>query len=173
MDHTCPPPINEKKESKKRQKREKQQLKKGNVLELNDESDIDLGEEIPSQYSSRPHGTFDEWVCAENKLVQKLTQPASLLDLLVLHINGQLSTSFSGKLTAVDETLAPNISADLFKQSRIQGRTTYKRDRQGFLKIIVEAKKREKKDADDFQAKLWKAPTCKAVPLCYYLWVVG
>nr|KIR89351.1 hypothetical protein I308_00356 [Cryptococcus tetragattii IND107] len=142
VDHTCPPPINEKKESKKRQKREKQQLKKGNVLELNDESDIDLGEEIPSQYSSRPHGTFDD-----------------LLDLLVLHINGQLSTSFSGKLTAVDETLAPNISADLFKQSRIQGRTTYKRDRQGFLKIIVEAKKREKKDADDFQAKLWKAPT--------------
>ncbi|KAE8538801.1 hypothetical protein D1P53_005166 [Cryptococcus gattii VGV] len=142
VDHTCPPPINEKKESKKRQKREKQQLKKGDVLELNDEGDIDLGEEIPSQYSSRPHGTFDD-----------------LLDLLVLHINGQLSTSFSGKLTAVDETLAPNIWADLFKQSRIQGRTTSKRDRQGFLKIIIEAKKREKKDADDFQAKLWKAPT--------------
>lgn len=99
-------------------------------------------------------------------LVQKLNQPASLLDLLVLHINGQLSTSFSGKLTAVDGTLAPNISADLFKQSRIQGRTTSKRDRQGFLKIIVESKKREKKDADDFQAKLWKAPTCEAVPLC-------
>lgn len=59
----------------------------------------------------------------------------------------------------MDETLAPNISADLFKQSRIQGRTTSKRDRQGFLKIIVEAKKREKKDVDDFQAKLWKAPT--------------
>ncbi|ADV21887.1 Conserved hypothetical protein [Cryptococcus gattii WM276] len=142
VDHTCPPPINEKKESTKRQKREKQQLKKGDVLELNGEGDIDLGEEIPSQYSSRPHGTFDD-----------------LLDLLVLHINGQLSTSFSGKLTAVDETLAPNISADLFKQSRIQGRTTSKRDRQGFLKIIVESKKREKKDADDFQAKLWKAPT--------------
>nr|KIR49849.1 hypothetical protein I312_00941 [Cryptococcus bacillisporus CA1280] len=142
VDHTCPPPINEKKESKKRQKREKQQLKKGDVLELNDMGDIDLGEEIPSQYSSRPHGTFDD-----------------LLDLLVLHINGQLSTSFSGKLTAVDETLAPNISADLFKQSRIQGRTTSKRDRQGFLNIIIEAKKREKKDADDFQAKLWKAPT--------------
>ncbi|KJE03332.1 hypothetical protein I311_02894 [Cryptococcus gattii NT-10] len=142
VDHTCPPPINEKKESTKRQKREKQQLKKGDVLELNGEGDIDLGEEIPSQYSSRPHGTFDD-----------------LLDLLVLHINGQLSTSFSGKLTAVDETLAPNISADLFKQSRIQGRTTSKRDRQGFLKIIVESKKCEKKDADDFQAKLWKAPT--------------
>ncbi|KIR57185.1 hypothetical protein I315_00348 [Cryptococcus gattii Ru294] len=142
VDHTCPPPINEKKESTKRQKREKQQLKKGDVLELNGEGDIDLGEEIPNQYSSRPHGTFDD-----------------LLDLLVLHINGQLSTSFSGKLTAVDETLAPNISADLFKQSRIQGRTTSKRDRQGFLKIIVESKSREKKDADDFQAKLWKAPT--------------
>ncbi|KIR36214.1 hypothetical protein I352_01160 [Cryptococcus deuterogattii MMRL2647] len=142
VDHTCPSPINEKKGSKKRQKREKQQLKKGDVLELNDEGDIDLGEEIPSQYSSRPHGTFDD-----------------LLDLLVLHINGQLSTSFSGKLTAVDETLAPNISADLFKQSRIQGHKISKRDRQGFLKIIVEAKKREKKDADDFQAKLWKAPT--------------
>ncbi|OXM79428.1 hypothetical protein C364_02925 [Cryptococcus neoformans Bt63] len=142
VDHTCPPSISEKKESKKRQKREKQQLEKGHVLELDDEGGIDLGGEIPSQYSSRPHGTFDD-----------------LLDLLILHINGQLSTSFSGKLTAVDETLAPNISADLFKQSRIQGRTTSKRDRQGFLKIIVEAKKREKKDVDDFQAKLWKAPT--------------
>ncbi|OXG42946.1 hypothetical protein C359_02275 [Cryptococcus neoformans Bt120] len=142
VDHTCPPSISEKQESKKRQKREKQQLEKGHVLELDDEGGIDLGGEIPSQYSSRPHGTFND-----------------LLDLLILHINGQLSTSFSGKLTAVNETLAPNISADLFKQSRIQGRTTSKRDRQGFLKIIVEAKKREKKDVDDFQAKLWKAPT--------------
>ncbi|OXG82379.1 hypothetical protein C349_02975 [Cryptococcus neoformans var. grubii Br795] len=142
VDHTCPPSISEKKESKKRQKREKQQLEKGHVLELDDEGGIDLGGEIPSQYSSRPHGTFND-----------------LLDLLILHINGQLSTSFSGKLTAVNETLAPNISADLFKQFRIQGRTTSKRDRQGFLKIIVEAKKREKKDVDDFQAKLWKAPT--------------
>ncbi|OXH34056.1 hypothetical protein J008_02816 [Cryptococcus neoformans] len=142
VDHTCLPSISEKQESKKRQKREKQQLEKGHVLELDDEGGIDLGGEIPSQYSSRPHGTFND-----------------LLDLLILHINGQLSTSFSGKLTAVNETLAPNISADLFKQSRIQGRTTSKRDRQGFLKIIVEAKKREKKDVDDFQAKLWKAPT--------------
>lgn len=71
MDHTCPSPINEKKGSKKRQKREKQQLKKGDVLELNDEGDIDLGEEIPSQYSSRPHGTFDEWVCTESEPCSK------------------------------------------------------------------------------------------------------
>lgn len=60
MDHTCPPPISEKKESRKRQKREKQQLKEGDILELDEEGDIDLGEEIPNQYSSRPHGTFDE-----------------------------------------------------------------------------------------------------------------
>lgn len=60
MDHTCPPSISEKKESKKRQKREKQQLEKGHVLELDDEGGIDLGGEIPSQYSSRPHGTFNE-----------------------------------------------------------------------------------------------------------------
>lgn len=60
MDHTCPPSISEKKESKKRQKREKQQLEKGHVLELDDEGGIDLGGETSSQYSSRPHGTFDE-----------------------------------------------------------------------------------------------------------------
>ncbi|TYJ58471.1 hypothetical protein B9479_000678 [Cryptococcus floricola] len=149
VDPTCPPTLNEKRDSTKRQKTEEEELNKGNVVALDDEGDVDLGKP-PVEYSSRPHGTFDD-----------------LLDLLVLHINGQLDTSYTKLLNAVDEGLAPAKAGHTFKKARLSAKAekTEKRDRSGFKRISGEAKKLEKSDDStsgaaekEFRVKLLTAP---------------
>ncbi|WVN85051.1 uncharacterized protein L203_100193 [Cryptococcus depauperatus CBS 7841] len=140
---TCPHPVDARIEAKKHQRQEDAELQKGKVLDLDDMGNVEL-EQPPVEYSARPHGTFDD-----------------LLDLLVLHINGQLSPSFSDMLSAVDEALAPVQQEEGFKNSRIASQNSkgVKRDRSGFAKIQALAAKRIEKDPNDFVAKLWKTPS--------------
>ncbi|WVQ73239.1 hypothetical protein IAR50_002805 [Cryptococcus sp. DSM 104548] len=149
VDPTCAPTLNEKRESTKRQKAEDTELSKGDVVSLDEEGDIDLGKR-PVEYSARPHGTFDD-----------------LLDLLVLHVSGQLNTSYAEPLNAIDEGLAPAKPGRTFKKARLSAKAggAEKRDRSGFKQIMRAAKKLEDRpdqgvtDArDEFQIKLLIAP---------------
>ncbi|ODN81650.1 hypothetical protein L202_02050 [Cryptococcus amylolentus CBS 6039] len=140
---------NEKQDATKRQRTVEEELNKGNVVVLDDKGDVDLGKPLV-EYSSRPHGTFDD-----------------LLDLLVLHINGQLDTSYTEPLNAVDEGLAPAKAGHTFKKARLSAKAekTEKRDRSGFKGIVGEAKKLEESNDStsgaaerEFRVKLLKAP---------------
>ncbi|CAK9781457.1 hypothetical protein CC85DRAFT_325756 [Cutaneotrichosporon oleaginosum] len=78
------------------------------------------------EYPPRPHGSFDD-----------------LNDILVLAINGQLTTTYIGKLTAIDEALAPSSSASYFKASRVGDTAEGKSGRQGYSNAAREARKSE------------------------------
>ncbi|KAK8843953.1 hypothetical protein IAR55_006745 [Kwoniella newhampshirensis] len=136
---TCQRPREGKRERAKRDAREERAMKKGDgVVALDDNGDIVFDEE-EIQYPARPHGSFDD-----------------LIALLVLYVNGQLSSSYTGRLTALDESLAPSFQAEYFKESRLNltSNSQSKRNREGFKHIL----KRAKKDKDSFHAKIWRAP---------------
>ncbi|BEJ00751.1 hypothetical protein CcaverHIS631_0506080 [Cutaneotrichosporon cavernicola] len=76
-------------------------------------------------YPPRPHGSFDD-----------------LNDILVLAISGQLTTSYTGRLTAIDEALAPASSRNSFKAGRLSNDSM--RKRRGFANAAREALKSAK-----------------------------
>lgn len=85
------------------------------------------------------------------------TDSRSLVDLLVLHLNGELDASYEDEPKAVDEALVPAYLGSVFRNARkykdgkINGQ---KRDRSGFVRMGLEAKKLVK---ESFKYKLLKA----------------
>lgn len=77
---------------------------------------------------------------------------ASLNDILVLAINGQLTTSYTGKLTAIDEALAPASSRMSFKEGREEVAKGGKRNRHGFGNAAKEARGQMKKAGEKDKA---------------------
>ncbi|WWD21394.1 hypothetical protein CI109_105879 [Kwoniella shandongensis] len=137
---TCQRQRDDKRDSEIKKRREEKAMNGGDgVVELDESGEVDLDEKEPPEYPPRPHGSFDD-----------------LIALLVLHINGQLSSSYTGPLSALDESLAPSFQAQYFKQSRVNFKSgkDAKRDRGGFQHIIKAAKK----DKDSFKAKIRTAP---------------
>ncbi|BEJ15868.1 hypothetical protein CspHIS471_0504730 [Cutaneotrichosporon sp. HIS471] len=94
-----------------------------NVMVLDEDGEP----EKEPEYPPRPHGSFDD-----------------LNDILVLAINGQLTTSYTGRLTAIDEALAPASSRNSFKAGRLSKAHDGKRNRQGFANAAREAHKSAK-----------------------------
>lgn len=66
---------------------------------------------------------------------------SSLNDILVLAINGQLSTGYTGRLTAIDHALAPESGSKIFRSSREGQAMGGKHDRRGFKNAAREARK--------------------------------
>lgn len=75
--------------------------------------------------------------CCNKTQVQELTR-SSLNDILVLAINGQLTVSYTGRMNAFDQALAPAYVAQAFKRSRVLGQKHLKRE--AFETIAKEAK---------------------------------
>ncbi|WWC63850.1 uncharacterized protein I303_106455 [Kwoniella dejecticola CBS 10117] len=151
VDPTCERPRDLKRDADKKKRREAAAgASDDGILELDDEGSIDIPTEEEEQYPARPHGTFKD-----------------LIDLLILHINGQLTTTYKGDLTALDEAFAPSWQGANFKTARLalKADRTSKRDRNGFNEILKAAKKMEKKDGvshNNFHLRLWRAPSAQA-----------
>ena len=65
-----------------------------------------------------------------------LTLINSLVDLLILAINGQLSTPYTGPLTALNEALAPKSQKNTFKAARLHlAATAQDKKRMRYVKL--------------------------------------
>ena len=137
--HMLVDPTCERKRSKKRDaaKAERERAANNGIETLGDDGEVEENEE--PEYPPRPHGSFDD-----------------LNDLLVLAINGQLTTEYKGTLNAIDQALAPAFAAEYFAPSSRSMRTgDNKRGRcdGGFSAIgraaIKEMKKAAAVDDDD------------------------
>ncbi|WRT69243.1 uncharacterized protein IL334_006227 [Kwoniella shivajii] len=149
VDPTCERPRDAVRDAKQQKQRESASAAANNgVLDLDDEGNIDVGQGPEDQYPPRPHGSFKD-----------------LTDLLILHLSGQLATSYKGKFTALDESLAPSWQAATFKASRVALRKdpNSKRVRSGFKAVLKSVKKKEKEGGvETFDLKVWRAPNLKA-----------
>ncbi|WVW79539.1 hypothetical protein I302_101508 [Kwoniella bestiolae CBS 10118] len=143
---TCKRPRDPKRDEEKRQRREAAAAADNDgVLDLDDDGNVELDVPDEYQYPYRPHGTFKD-----------------LTDLLILHISGQISINHKGKITALDEGIAPAWQASTFKASRLalKADPKSKRNRSGFKAILKAAKKQQKeKEHDAFELSLWRAPS--------------
>ncbi|OCF40575.1 hypothetical protein I317_05585 [Kwoniella heveanensis CBS 569] len=103
-----------------------------------------MGDGAAPQYPPRPHGSFKD-----------------LIELLKLHINGELTIAYKGKLTALDEAIAPKKYGTAFKQSRINKNKNpkSKRDRTPFKATLRHAKKVADGVEISFKVRLLRAPT--------------
>ncbi|WVQ93053.1 hypothetical protein IAU59_000117 [Kwoniella sp. CBS 9459] len=144
VEPTCERQRDQARDAANRQRKEEAAINGEDVLDLDDEGNVDLGDSAAPEYPPRPHGSFKD-----------------LIELLKLHVSGELTVAYKGRLTALDEGIAPKTYGSAFKESRIKKKKapSSKRDRTPFRSTLRDSKKVADKVEMSFKVKLMRAPT--------------
>ncbi|ORX39309.1 hypothetical protein BD324DRAFT_619219 [Kockovaella imperatae] len=93
------------------------------VAELDEDGEMIIEVNCQAEYPPRPHGCFKD-----------------LMDMLMLVLHDQFSTSFTKALTALNESLAPASQAAIFKKARLEpltGTVAAKKKREAYHHLLM------------------------------------